>query len=247
MDPDGFLSHPFEPRRVTSNDLVGALGAIPAAWLATVSRRGHSVDVFQRGRFLFPRQPLTSPLPKSQFDATTGRLSQGSFIIIITRLITPASRLNGLKPYGSDPASGVPPAPNGPTPVGWGVAEAAWLAAGSNGQRLDMGYLNGKKLNAVKGEVRGKHDRERFIEPELVELHLDRVFLQADGGEEPGIGRVFDRRPGRCAQPGVVGEEPKKGVGIEQELHSMDSRNPSSGSSKSSDIQILPLRLPALG
>src|SRR5271166_11892 len=54
-----------EPHRVTSNDLVGALGAIPAAWLATVSRRCHSVDVFQRGRFLFPRQPFTSPLPKS--------------------------------------------------------------------------------------------------------------------------------------------------------------------------------------
>ena len=63
-----------EPHRVTSNDLVGALGAgprpegvgRPAAWLATVSRRCHSVDVFQRGRFLFPRQPFTSPLPKSQ-------------------------------------------------------------------------------------------------------------------------------------------------------------------------------------
>ena len=54
MGPVGFLSHPLEPHRVTSNDLVGAPGAIPAAWLATVSRRGHSVDVFQRGRFLFP-------------------------------------------------------------------------------------------------------------------------------------------------------------------------------------------------
>ena len=30
-----------------------------------VSRRARSVDVFQRGRFLFPRQPLTSPLPKN--------------------------------------------------------------------------------------------------------------------------------------------------------------------------------------
>jgi hypothetical protein len=62
-----------EPHRVNSNDLVGALGAgprpegvgRPAAWLATVSRRYHSVDVFQRGRFLFLRQPLTSPLPKN--------------------------------------------------------------------------------------------------------------------------------------------------------------------------------------
>src|SRR5271157_1398016 len=61
-----------EPHRVTSNDLVGALGAIPAAWLATVSRRCHSVDVFQRGRFLFPRQPLTSPLPKSQLKCLKG-------------------------------------------------------------------------------------------------------------------------------------------------------------------------------
>src|SRR5208337_2578187 len=62
-----------EPHRVTSNDLMGALGAIPAAWLATVSQRCHSVDVFQRGRFLFPRQPLTSPLPKSQPNGIKGR------------------------------------------------------------------------------------------------------------------------------------------------------------------------------
>src|SRR5271157_88480 len=48
-------------------------------------------------------------------------------------------------------------------------------------------------------------------------------------------------------QPGVVGEEPEKGVGGEQKLHSMYSRNSSTGSSKSSDIQILPWRLPALG
>src|SRR5271157_6173163 len=127
------------------------------------------------------------------------------------------------------------------------AVEWVFVVQRQRGQRLDMGYLNGKKLDAVKGELRGKHDRERFIEPELVELHLDRDFLQADGGEEPGIGRVFDRRPGRCAQPGVVGEEPEKGVGVEQKLHSMYSRNSSSGSSKSSDIQILPLRLPALG
>ena len=62
-----------EPHRVTSNDLVGALGAIPAEWLATVSRRCHSVDVFQRGRFLFPRQPLTSPFPKSQRKCIKGQ------------------------------------------------------------------------------------------------------------------------------------------------------------------------------
>jgi len=37
-----------------------------------VSRRARSVDVFQRGRFLFPRQPLTSPLPKSQLHGTRG-------------------------------------------------------------------------------------------------------------------------------------------------------------------------------
>ena len=40
-----------------------------------VSRRARSVDVFQQGRFLFPCQPLTSPLPKSQFHRTRGRLS----------------------------------------------------------------------------------------------------------------------------------------------------------------------------
>ena len=36
-------------------------------------------------------------------------------------------RVNGLKPYLRNPT-------DGPTPAGWGVAEAAWLAAGSNGQ-----------------------------------------------------------------------------------------------------------------
>ncbi len=69
-----------EPHRVTSNDLVGAFGAgprpegvgRPAAWLATVPRRCHSVDVFQRGRFLFPCQPLTTPLPKSQLKCIKG-------------------------------------------------------------------------------------------------------------------------------------------------------------------------------
>ena len=58
---------------------------------------------------------------------------------IITRLLMPQRRLNGLKPYGSDPASGVPPAPDGPTPEGWGVAEATWLAAGSIGHALHRG------------------------------------------------------------------------------------------------------------
>ena len=85
-----------EPHRVTSNDLVGALGAIPAAWLATVSRRCHSVDVFQRGRFLFPRQPLTSPLPKEPTQVSQGlALLQASFTIIITRLLMPLRWLNG--------------------------------------------------------------------------------------------------------------------------------------------------------
>src|SRR5208337_2040007 len=68
-----------EPHWLIPNDLVGALGAgprpegvgRPAAWLATVSRRCHSVDVFQQGRFLFPYQPLTSPLPKSQLHRIT--------------------------------------------------------------------------------------------------------------------------------------------------------------------------------
>ena len=40
-----------------------------------VSRRARSVDVFQQGRFLFPCQPLTSPLPKSPLHRTRGRLS----------------------------------------------------------------------------------------------------------------------------------------------------------------------------
>ena len=44
-----------EPHWVIPNEPVGKLGAMPAAWLATVSRRCHSVEVLQRGRFLFPR------------------------------------------------------------------------------------------------------------------------------------------------------------------------------------------------
>src|SRR5208283_3587640 len=38
-----------------------------------VSRRARSVDVFQQGRFLFPCQPLTSPLPKTRLHRTRGR------------------------------------------------------------------------------------------------------------------------------------------------------------------------------
>ena len=53
-----------EPHWVIPNEPVGKLGAMPAAWLATVSRRCHSVDVFQRGRFLFPRQPPNIPITK---------------------------------------------------------------------------------------------------------------------------------------------------------------------------------------
>src|SRR5208337_3995296 len=76
-----------EPHWLIPNDLVGALGAMPAAWLATVSRRCHSVDVFQQGRFLFPCQPLTSPLPKEPITSYQGpALFQGSFIKIIIRL-----------------------------------------------------------------------------------------------------------------------------------------------------------------
>ena len=67
-------------------------------------------------------------------------LSQASFTIIITGLLTPASRLNGLKPYGRNP-------PNGPTPVGWGVAEAAWLAAGSNGQNPSLDQCGASVLS----------------------------------------------------------------------------------------------------
>ena len=82
----------------------------------------------------FSPQPPTPSCQRTSPLSHGSALSQASFTIIVTGLLTPASRLNGLKPYGSDPASGVSPAPNGPTPVGWGVAEAAWLAAGSNGQ-----------------------------------------------------------------------------------------------------------------
>ena len=53
-----------EPHRVTSNDLVAWSNS--GRMVRTVSRRDDSVDVFQQGRFLFPCQPLTSPLPKSQ-------------------------------------------------------------------------------------------------------------------------------------------------------------------------------------
>src|SRR5271157_4082874 len=56
-------------RRAAPGDLQRPCGC---AWsnsgrmVRTVSRRDDSVDVFQQGRFLFPCQPLTSPLPKSQ-------------------------------------------------------------------------------------------------------------------------------------------------------------------------------------
>ena len=80
----------------------GSLGAMPAAWLATVSRRCHSVDVFQQGRFLFPCQPLTSPLPKSQFHRTKGRLSfkdrsQRSSLVYLRRLAGLTERAEALR------------------------------------------------------------------------------------------------------------------------------------------------------
>ena len=65
-------------RRAAPDDLQRPCGC---AWsnsgrmVENVSRRARSVDVFQQGRFLFPCQPLTSPLPKSQFHRTRGRLS----------------------------------------------------------------------------------------------------------------------------------------------------------------------------
>ena len=63
-----------EPHWVIPNEPVGKLGAgprpegvgRPAAWLATVSRRCHSVDVFQQGRFLFPCQPPNTPITKER-------------------------------------------------------------------------------------------------------------------------------------------------------------------------------------
>ncbi len=54
-----------EPHWLIPNEPVGELGAMPAAWLATVARRCHSVDVFQQGRFLFSRQPPNTPWNRS--------------------------------------------------------------------------------------------------------------------------------------------------------------------------------------
>ena len=55
----------FEPHRVNPNGFVVALGAMPAAWLATVSRRGHSVDVLRQTRSFSPgnrRHPVIKEL-----------------------------------------------------------------------------------------------------------------------------------------------------------------------------------------
>ena len=46
------------------------------------------------------------------------------------------------------------------------AVERVFVMQRQSGQRLDMGYLNRKKLDAVKCELRGKHNRERFIEPD---------------------------------------------------------------------------------
>ena len=86
-------------RRAAPGDLQRPCGC---AWsnsgrmVENVSRRARSVDVFQQGRFLFPCQPLTSPLPKEQVTSYQGpALFQGSFTIIITRLLMPLRWLNG--------------------------------------------------------------------------------------------------------------------------------------------------------
>ena len=73
LDPVA-LSTPSSRTRVNSNDLVGAAWSNSGRLVENVSRRARSVDVFQQGRFLFPCQPLTSPLPKSQFHLTRSRL-----------------------------------------------------------------------------------------------------------------------------------------------------------------------------
>src|SRR5271157_4597854 len=218
---------------------VGNSGSLPGSLLPRRPARPRTNDWEKSGKWAPRANGGSSPGHACAFGTEVSRW-QGNFL-------TPGSPFSSgegawPKPTSGDDCQALDQRGRGDEAVEW-----VFVVQRQRGQRLDMGYLNGKKLDAVKGELRGKHDRERFIEPELVELHLDRDFLQADGGEEPGIGRVFDRRPGRCAQPGVGGEEPEKGVGVEQKLHSMYSRNSSSGSSKSSDIQILPLRLPALG
>ncbi len=60
-----------------------------------ISRRARSVDVFQQGRFLFPCQLLTSPLPKEPTQGYQGLAPlQASFTIIITRLLMPSRWLN---------------------------------------------------------------------------------------------------------------------------------------------------------
>ncbi len=86
-------------RRAASGELQRPCGC---AWsnsgrmVEDVSRRARSVDVFQQGRFLFPCQPLTSPLPKEPITSYQGPvLFQGSFTIIITRLLMPLRWLNG--------------------------------------------------------------------------------------------------------------------------------------------------------
>src|SRR5208283_3655477 len=82
-------------RRAAPGDLQRPCGC---AWsnsgrmVRTVSRRDDSVDVFQQGRFLFPCQPLTSPLPKSKEPAQVYQglaLLQTLFAGIINRLFMP--------------------------------------------------------------------------------------------------------------------------------------------------------------
>jgi len=93
-----------EPHRVTSNDLVGALGAgprpegvgRPAAWFAP----SHDVTtrlMFSSGADSFsPANRPNIPITKEPITSYQGpALFQGSFTKIITRLITPPGRLNG--------------------------------------------------------------------------------------------------------------------------------------------------------
>ena len=85
-----------EPHRVNSNDLVGALGAIPTAWWRT------SHDVLARLMFssradsFSPANRSYIPITKEPIPSYQGpALFQGSFTIIITRLLMPLRWLNG--------------------------------------------------------------------------------------------------------------------------------------------------------
>jgi len=100
-----------------------------------------------------------------------------------------------------------------------------------------VGDADRQKGQAAFGDGRRKERLELPRQCELIEGDLDREFPETGHTHMGGSARFLDPLARRGGQARVGLEEPKCCVGVQQQAHSMYSRNSSSGSSKSGAIQ----------